>query len=219
MGMGGSGDARSCPCPCPAIGVALSYPSRAAGSAWSRAIPMPVPCGFSNRWDNEEGCDQRLPRGLAPCPTSACGIPGWRSRVNPSDLRRHFYQEGPLGASPLLQTLLGSTTQPCPEANTCAGQGLPTLRASRRGARLGAGGWNGTGWNGVGTLTPATGSWETAVVGISIGGWSLGGFKAASQHQPHHPCASVSPYCNCARHHLSMPLSLSIGSIQPGSTT
>lgn len=80
-----------------------------------------------------KGCDRRLLQGLALNPVSACGPgPGGVliQQISPGISTRRGLWE--LGAPPSLQALLGSAAQPWLEANTCAGQGLPTLGASGR---------------------------------------------------------------------------------------
>ena len=151
MGRGSSGDTRSS---CPML--------RSPSPSWLPARPSrrlcPTPeqgCNFTGthacpprllRLPGREGrrarggvcsagkgCDHRLLRGVALNPVSACGPgPGGVliQQISPGISTRRGPRE--LGAPPSLQALLGSAAQPWPEANTCAGQGLPTLGASGR---------------------------------------------------------------------------------------
>lgn len=124
----------------------------------SACPPLPVPPSVSPAagghgggiYSSGKGCDRRL----APNAASACGLgPGGVLIQQISPGISTWGEEGGglwgAGSSPCPPPLLANppgkrgTAQPWPEANTCAGQGFPTLGASGR-AR-GQAGCGGTG--------------------------------------------------------------------------
>lgn len=143
-GAGGSGDTLlSPPCFCPHRGPrGGSVPPRSSAGSWVTSCPSPSAARAGGH-----GRGMRPPAlpGLAPHPASAGGPgPGGALilQIPPGISPRRGPWER--GAPPSLEALLGSSAQPWPEANTCAGHGLPTLGASGR-AR-GQPGCGGTGW-------------------------------------------------------------------------
>lgn len=104
---------------------------------------LTCPLGFSSCWAGWSGGQRvafaqpgqavtpQVLQGPTPNSLSACG-PGHGAALIQQISPGISTGGALLGAPPSLQTLLGSAAQPWPEANACAGQGLPALGASGR---------------------------------------------------------------------------------------